>query len=182
MPVRPGTKDRCRPSPLRKPHPRSNGHWPTRAHTHGPTVNGRMTPRQVRKFCTLKPEAQCILKAAMEEFGLSARAHDKVLRVERKSEGNRWEGNQCRLYFRAEIDVVSRISTEKVNRPPAPAGRRLLGEIRSRVRVQSSWPSSIGSGILESSIYLPGRSHDDQTFRRSQAGHRGTWRGARVCR
>ena len=53
------------------------------AHAHGPTVNGRMTPRQVRKFCTLKPEAMSILKAAMEELGLSARAHDKVLRVAR---------------------------------------------------------------------------------------------------
>ena len=49
----------------------------------GPLVNGRMTPRQVRKFCTLRPEAQSILKAAMEELGLSARAHDKVLRVAR---------------------------------------------------------------------------------------------------
>jgi magnesium chelatase family protein len=49
----------------------------------GPIVNGRMTPRQVRKFCHLKPEAQAILKAAMEELGLSARAHDKVLRVAR---------------------------------------------------------------------------------------------------
>jgi magnesium chelatase family protein len=49
----------------------------------GPLVNGRMTPRQVRKYCTLKPEAQNILKAAMEELGLSARAHDKVLRVAR---------------------------------------------------------------------------------------------------
>ena len=39
------------------------------AHAHGPTVNGRMTPRQVRKFCTLKPEAMSILKAAMEELG-----------------------------------------------------------------------------------------------------------------
>jgi len=28
-----------------------------------------MTPRQVRKFCTLKPEAMSILKAAMEELG-----------------------------------------------------------------------------------------------------------------
>ncbi|MGC1718427.1 MAG: hypothetical protein WA746_05525 [Isosphaeraceae bacterium] len=83
MPVRPGTKGRCRPSPLRKPHPRSNGHWPTRAHAHGPTVNGRMTPRQVRTLCKLKPEAMNILKAAMEELGLSARAHDKVLRVAR---------------------------------------------------------------------------------------------------
>ena len=53
------------------------------AHAHGPTVNGRMTPRQVRKFCALKPEAMSILKAAMEELGLSARAHDKVLRVAR---------------------------------------------------------------------------------------------------
>ena len=42
-------------------------------------VNGRMTPRQVRKYCPLKPEAQGLLKAAMEELGLSARAHDKVL-------------------------------------------------------------------------------------------------------
>jgi magnesium chelatase family protein len=42
-----------------------------------------MTPRQVRKFCPLKPEAMSILKAAMEELGLSARAHDKVLRVAR---------------------------------------------------------------------------------------------------
>ena len=49
----------------------------------GPAVNGRMTPRQVRKYCTLKPEALGFLKGAMEELGLSARAHDKVLRVAR---------------------------------------------------------------------------------------------------
>ncbi len=49
----------------------------------GPQVNGRMTPRQVRRFCALKPEAASLLKGAMEELGLSARAHDKVLRVAR---------------------------------------------------------------------------------------------------
>jgi magnesium chelatase family protein len=49
----------------------------------GPGINGRMTPRQVRKYCPLKPEAMTLLKAAMEELGLSARAHDKVLRVAR---------------------------------------------------------------------------------------------------
>jgi Magnesium chelatase, subunit ChlI C-terminal/Magnesium chelatase, subunit ChlI len=49
----------------------------------GPTVNGRMTPRQVRKFCPLKPESSSLLKGAMEELGLSARAHDKILRVSR---------------------------------------------------------------------------------------------------
>jgi magnesium chelatase family protein len=49
----------------------------------GPGVNGRMTPRQVRKYCPLKPECSSMLKAAMEELGLSARAHDKILRVAR---------------------------------------------------------------------------------------------------
>ncbi|MEO6809914.1 MAG: ATP-binding protein, partial [Isosphaeraceae bacterium] len=49
----------------------------------GPGVNGRMTPRQVRKYCPLTPDALAILKGAMEELGLSARAHDKVLRVAR---------------------------------------------------------------------------------------------------
>jgi magnesium chelatase family protein len=51
--------------------------------TKGPAVNGRMNPRQIRKYCVLKPEAASLLKGAMEELGLSARAHDKVLRVAR---------------------------------------------------------------------------------------------------
>jgi magnesium chelatase family protein len=37
----------------------------------------------LRKFFALKPEAMFLLKAAMEDLGLSARAHDKVLRVAR---------------------------------------------------------------------------------------------------
>ena len=49
----------------------------------GPQVNGRMTPRQVRKYCTLKPESMSLLKAAMEDLGFSARAPYKVLRVAR---------------------------------------------------------------------------------------------------
>jgi magnesium chelatase family protein len=46
-------------------------------------LNGRMTPRQIRRYCQLAPEAESMLKAAMEEMGLSARAHDKILRVSR---------------------------------------------------------------------------------------------------
>ena len=42
-----------------------------------------MTHRQTRQFCRLDDECQNILKAAMAELGLSARAHDKVLRVAR---------------------------------------------------------------------------------------------------
>ncbi|CAN5847368.1 YifB family Mg chelatase-like AAA ATPase [soil metagenome] len=49
----------------------------------GPGVNGRTTPRQVRKYCPLRPESSSILKGVMDELGLSARAHDKVLRVAR---------------------------------------------------------------------------------------------------
>ncbi len=51
--------------------------------TKGPQFNGRMTPRLVRKFCPLEHEAMALLKAAMEDLRLSARAHDKVLRVAR---------------------------------------------------------------------------------------------------
>ena len=50
----------------------------------GPTrYNADMTHRQTRQFCKLDEECQNILKAAMGELGLSARAHDKVLRVAR---------------------------------------------------------------------------------------------------
>jgi magnesium chelatase family protein len=46
-------------------------------------VNGRMTPRQIRQHCKLAAEAEGLLKSAMDEMGLSARAHDKILRVSR---------------------------------------------------------------------------------------------------
>jgi magnesium chelatase family protein len=47
------------------------------------TLNGKMTPRQIRKHCQLDAAAESLLKTAMEEMGLSARAHDKILRVAR---------------------------------------------------------------------------------------------------
>lgn len=47
------------------------------------TLNGKMSPRQIRKRCRLQPDAESLLKSAMEESGLSARAHDKILRISR---------------------------------------------------------------------------------------------------
>jgi magnesium chelatase family protein len=49
----------------------------------GESLNGRMSSRQIRKFCTIEADAKLILKQAMEEMGLSARAHDRILRVSR---------------------------------------------------------------------------------------------------
>ena len=62
---------------------KARGRQAERFGSKGPGVNGRMTPRQVRKICTLRPESASLLKGAMEELGLSARAHDKILRVAR---------------------------------------------------------------------------------------------------
>lgn len=45
--------------------------------------NGKMTSRQIRRYCELDREGAELLKAAVNELGLSARAHDKVLRVAR---------------------------------------------------------------------------------------------------
>jgi magnesium chelatase family protein len=45
--------------------------------------NARMTSRQIREFCRLQPPAAELLRAAVADLGLSARAHDKVLRVAR---------------------------------------------------------------------------------------------------
>ena len=46
-------------------------------------LNGTMSPRQIRTVCKLGSDAESLLKAAMEEMGLTARAHDKILRVSR---------------------------------------------------------------------------------------------------
>jgi magnesium chelatase family protein len=45
--------------------------------------NADMSHRQTRQHCALDAEGQNLLRSAMTELGLSARAHDKVLRVAR---------------------------------------------------------------------------------------------------
>ncbi len=46
-------------------------------------TNGQMTSRQVRQVCTLDAPSRDLLESSVTEQGLSARAHDKILRVAR---------------------------------------------------------------------------------------------------
>lgn len=45
--------------------------------------NAQMNSRQVRLYCKLGKEGQQLLSSSVQELGLSARAHDKILRVSR---------------------------------------------------------------------------------------------------
>jgi len=46
-------------------------------------ANGRMSSKSIRRFCQLDDASESILRQALTELGLSARAHDKILRVSR---------------------------------------------------------------------------------------------------
>ena len=46
-------------------------------------LNGRMDGRLIRSHCVLDAAGKQLLKTAMEDLGLSARAHDRILRVAR---------------------------------------------------------------------------------------------------
>ena len=49
----------------------------------GRKLNSRLSSRELRKYCVLDTDGQGLLKAAMDDLGLSARAHDRILRVSR---------------------------------------------------------------------------------------------------
>jgi magnesium chelatase family protein len=45
--------------------------------------NAQMSSREIREYCQLDEPCQEVMKNSVHELGLSARAHDKVLRVAR---------------------------------------------------------------------------------------------------
>src|SRR5438445_8108791 len=45
--------------------------------------NAQMSSRQIRKYCNISPECERLLENAMTRLGLSARAHDRILKVAR---------------------------------------------------------------------------------------------------
>jgi magnesium chelatase family protein len=54
-----------------------------RLHEAGLALNAQISARQLRRLCPLAPEAARLLGAAMSRLGLSARGHDRALRVAR---------------------------------------------------------------------------------------------------
>ncbi|HUJ71648.1 MAG TPA: ATP-binding protein, partial [Verrucomicrobiae bacterium] len=46
-------------------------------------TNARIAPKEIKKFCALDDECQQLLKMAMTELNLSARAYDRILKVAR---------------------------------------------------------------------------------------------------
>jgi magnesium chelatase family protein len=55
----------------------------SRRFTKSGLTNGRMGSKLVKQHCRLDDSCEAILRNAVQELGLSARAHDKVLRVSR---------------------------------------------------------------------------------------------------
>lgn len=51
--------------------------------TDGIFSNASMTPQLIRRYCALDAEGERMLEAAMSRQGLSARAHDRILKVSR---------------------------------------------------------------------------------------------------
>jgi magnesium chelatase family protein len=58
---------------------RPTGRSPSRA----VYANAQMTTQQIRLYCELSSDAERILERAMQQQGLSARAHDRILKVAR---------------------------------------------------------------------------------------------------
>ena len=45
--------------------------------------NAHMDSRLLRRFCSLNPEGEALMREAFDSMGLSARSHDRILRVAR---------------------------------------------------------------------------------------------------
>ena len=62
--------------------------------------NAQMSSRQIRKYCNIAPDSERLLESAMSRLGLSARAHDRILKVSRTI---------------ADMDAVEDISTAHIS-------------------------------------------------------------------
>ena len=49
----------------------------------GVACNAHMTPSQIANFCRLDQAGEALMKNAFDRMGLTARSHDRILRVAR---------------------------------------------------------------------------------------------------
>ena len=54
-----------------------------RFENNGSMCNAHMGTKELRKYCSLSPESDMLMKAAFDTMGLSARSYDRILRVAR---------------------------------------------------------------------------------------------------
>ena len=47
------------------------------------SVNALMSTKQIKRYCVLRGGAEALLKQAVDEFGISARAYSRILKVGR---------------------------------------------------------------------------------------------------
>lgn len=48
-----------------------------------PALNARMTPKHMRQYCAISEACHGLMKHALDDLHLSARAHDRILKVAR---------------------------------------------------------------------------------------------------
>ncbi len=64
-------------------HPGATRSWERFAKKPAITCNARMGPREIKSYCALDEQTKELLKFAMADLNLSARAYDRILKVAR---------------------------------------------------------------------------------------------------
>ena len=77
------TADGTSSAAMREQVEASHGRQYARFNSSGTRHNAQMSTREIRQHCRLDDQGMTLLRSSITELGLSARAHDKVLRVAR---------------------------------------------------------------------------------------------------
>lgn len=77
--------------------------------------NARLSSRQIREYCPLDAAAADLLRAAVSDLGLSARAHDRVLRVARTIADLESAGSGCPLSEAITTPITTTHVSEAIN-------------------------------------------------------------------
>src|SRR5262249_59582989 len=82
--------------------------------------NAQMTPRLVRRHCRTTERAEEMLRIAMDRYGLSARAHDRILKLARTRAD--LEGHEQIQDVDVQLAVDLRMMDRRKAAPKPPAG------------------------------------------------------------